>query len=395
MCDTMWTFEALDSLFFRDGRPMNAGESCWLESVFPPTGYTLQGAIRAAILDSVGADIKAFQEGKPCLWDGSSLNDEIGDGRNIGRLKLSGPFLGFKDTFLFPSPLDLVQQKESGKLGLLKPGTPALSDLASHPVKVPYIIGKGYKVVKEKYISRRVFESILNGEIPPSDSRVLVPLYGENEDLDTAALLFREYKVGLARDNATKQNKEGMLYVISKVRPTAELKICVKVSGVESGHQPGKDKLLLGKLGGEGKLALISVKEWKEEDVLPKAPSLQPVNGALRFKIVFTTSALMVEKGWLPKGFEECQSNGTAYWKGEVDSCKFSIISACIGKPVRICGWNLAERKPKALKFAIPAGSVYFCETSTEHGCDVLGLHGKHIGQETEYGFGHILIGKW
>jgi CRISPR-associated protein Cmr3 len=50
----LWRFTPLDTLFFRDGRPFNAGETVWLESLFPPSGRTLQGVIRSAIIEYSG-----------------------------------------------------------------------------------------------------------------------------------------------------------------------------------------------------------------------------------------------------------------------------------------------------------------------------------------------------
>jgi CRISPR-associated protein Cmr3 len=104
MTKRIWQFIAADSLFFGSGKPMNAGESAWIDSQFPPTGLTLQGAIRTAVLYCNDADIDAFTLGNPCLPDGGSLKEEIGyakklkkdneeDDKDLGALDLTGPFL--------------------------------------------------------------------------------------------------------------------------------------------------------------------------------------------------------------------------------------------------------------------------------------------------------------
>ncbi len=41
--------EPTEPLLFRTGRPFDAGENSYAETLFPPTPETLQGAIRAAI----------------------------------------------------------------------------------------------------------------------------------------------------------------------------------------------------------------------------------------------------------------------------------------------------------------------------------------------------------
>lgn len=55
----------------------------------------------------------------------------------------------------------------------------------------------------------------------------------------------------------------------------------------------------------------------------------------------------------------------------------------------------MQEWRPKPLRSFIPAGSVFFCEAEADQEEAVRTLHNSKIGQETEYGFGHILIGKW
>ena len=46
----IWRFRALDTLFFRDGTPFNMEETGVApQGVFPPSIFTLQGAIRAAM----------------------------------------------------------------------------------------------------------------------------------------------------------------------------------------------------------------------------------------------------------------------------------------------------------------------------------------------------------
>lgn len=50
-----WFFiEADDVLMFRDGRPFTAGESHVIQSLFPPSPLTLQGALRSYILNQAG-----------------------------------------------------------------------------------------------------------------------------------------------------------------------------------------------------------------------------------------------------------------------------------------------------------------------------------------------------
>ena len=40
--------EALDTLFFRDGKPFSMGEEVWADGVFPPSPSVIYGALRSA-----------------------------------------------------------------------------------------------------------------------------------------------------------------------------------------------------------------------------------------------------------------------------------------------------------------------------------------------------------
>jgi CRISPR/Cas system CMR-associated protein Cmr3 (group 5 of RAMP superfamily) len=42
----------IDTLFFRDGAPFNAGETGFIKSIFPPTPQTGYGFSRAALLNA-------------------------------------------------------------------------------------------------------------------------------------------------------------------------------------------------------------------------------------------------------------------------------------------------------------------------------------------------------
>ncbi|MDH3348452.1 MAG: hypothetical protein OEM02_10210 [Desulfobulbaceae bacterium] len=387
MGDSIWTFEAMDSLFFRDGKPMNAAESTWIESVFPPSGQTLQGAVRAAVLQYLGADIKAFQEGKPCLRDGSSLKEELGDHQTIGQLNLTGPFVCENGQPLFPAPFDVVRN-EFGNHELLKPApSPMESDLG--PVRYPVASDMGFKPLAGSYVSAEMLRHFLNGKLEYVKPGCFSPLYA-GEGGGGAPLTDREPKVGLARDNASRINEEGMLFAIAPVRPRKGVSLALKISGLKSSYYP--DEPFLQRLGGEGKMARI-----KTHGVLsvPKPGSLTVDNGRIRFKIVLTTPGRMPQDGWLPADFQKYQTSDYQVWRGREAGCSFDIISACLGKSLKIGGWDMAAKQSRPLINYVPAGSVYFCEANADQKEAILGLHNKKTGTCTQYGCGHMMIGTW
>lgn len=389
-----WRFNAADSLFFGAGKPMNAGESSWIDSQFPPTGLTLQGAIRTAVLYCTEADIKAFTYGDACLPDGGSLKTEIGDATKLGKLDLTGPFLHSNGELLFPAPLDLMsknksaekdgcdEKKESKHHALLKPANePTTCDLGK--LRLPAIQGTGYKISENCYVNHHDMAKLLNGE---TDGIKLISLFAENSK-DTA-LADKEPKIGLARNNKTRNYKEGMLFAIAPVRLRKDVSLHMRVQGIAPEHLP--QKAFLQKLGGEGKLVGISV---SHEDITIPIARIMLDGERVRFKLVFTQPALMPVDSWLPKDFVQSAEKNS--WTGQLNSCQIIILSACIGKPVKLGGWDLKQHQSKTHQAYIPAGSVYFCEAQAKDHESILKLHDTKLGDNCEYGFGHVLVGRW
>lgn len=386
---TLWKFQALDTLFFRDSRPMNAGETVWIESQFPPTGRTLQGAIRTAILNHLGVTYQAFLNEK----EPHPLKTEIGDADSLGKLSLTGPIVFNKDLPYFPVPLDLVHRQEKGEQGyaFLKPADlPTWSDLGNVRFpQLPQDAKPGFKPLSGYYVDKIGMEELLNGHINSNFSSHLSPLV--SSDRDDGPLICREPKIGLARENLKKTAKKGNLYATAPVRPADGVQITVKVEGLNDSYSPSGT--FIQRLGGEGKMAAVSVapSDWQ----LPKVQIHEDEN-VIRFKIVCITPTHMPGAHWLPVAdCERSESENGIFWKINALGATFSIISACIGKPFRQGGWNHASRFPRPLHSLVPAGSVYFCQADKSQKNNILALHGKKLGRQTEYGFGLVLVGRW
>lgn len=298
----LWQFEALDRLFFRDGRPFNAGEMAWVESQFPPTGQTLQGAVRTAVLAHLGADFKAFGKGWPCVDDGKggwrSLKKELGDASSsLGKLDLTGPFVLKGGELMFPAPLDLV--KTGSKLGLLcvDPDRAVECDLGRVCLpRAPDPDDRDVKTQEGKYLTYAAMEGYLAGTVAgvkgPANHEdtgaTLWPLLAHAAR--AAALADREPKIGLERNDETRVSEEGMLYSIAFIRPREEISLGICVAGLDGPHVGER----LQALGGEGKLAGICVglqPQW------PTMPAMEVRDGTLRFKLVLTTPALWEAEG--------------------------------------------------------------------------------------------------
>ena len=91
------TFEPLDSLFFREAKPFNAGEGGFLDSQFPPPAQTLSGAIRSAIGEANGID-----------WKDTTAVTALLGMPNDPTLSFAGPYLFKEGQRLYPVPLNLL-----------------------------------------------------------------------------------------------------------------------------------------------------------------------------------------------------------------------------------------------------------------------------------------------
>src|SRR5260221_3202996 len=109
--------EPTEPLLFRTGRPFNAGENNFAETIFPPTPETLQGALRAMIAaqwgkartDKVRTINEIFNEDTVVRLIGRRVNDH-----NIyGQFRITGLTLGKRNKNIverfFPAPSHIIR----------------------------------------------------------------------------------------------------------------------------------------------------------------------------------------------------------------------------------------------------------------------------------------------
>jgi CRISPR-associated protein Cmr3 len=366
-----WRFTALDTLFFRESRPMEAIGGAQLQSVFPPPARTLIGAIRTAVGQAHEVDWNAYASDK-----NAPLRAIIGSPESLGPLSFAGPFLLKDNERLYPVPLALLQASvPSTKAGVaftrLAPSKVAtISDLGKLRLPTKRDVLAGAKPMENASITAAGLQAFLSGGMP--DAKAIIP----NDELYDS-----EERLGIGRDNGKRTVQEGLLYQTNHVRPKHDVAIGIVVKGLATDNVPETGTT---RLGAEGRLA-----SWQREAIkpLPAAKS----NGE-RIMLLLLTHARF-QQGWLPDGFAEVTiENGQTVWDGEIQGVKLRLISAVVGKPLREGGWDLVNRMPRPMESLVPAGSCYFFE---KIGGDVDKLHGLQIGLDTDHGRGEIAIGTW
>ena len=361
-----------DTLFFRGGMPFTMGAESWTEIIFPPNPSTLYGAIRTWLIFAKGS-LKDFKEGR--------FKEELGMPKtnNLdikGSLKIKGPIL-LKGELLFPSPLDLLKNKENKRDNILEFLTfSEKPDIFISDYQMDGILlwkGVGHMEEAEGYITAIYLGDYLSG-------RKSLRLTEKDE------LYIVESKIGIARNRVTKTTVKGHLYHVPMIRLKDEklrgdVSIAVWIEGVEDVPESG-----IIQIGGEGKTAKI---EKMESDLLQEIEDTS-LNLNNKLFIVYLATPAIFEKGYLPKWIDENS------FEGSYCGINLKLISCAIGKYRLIGGWDMAENKPKPMRRAVPAGSVYYFQilddSDVQKVKDV--FHFKNISDiYPEEGYGLTFIG--
>jgi CRISPR-associated protein Cmr3 len=338
--------EPQDVLFLRDGTPFGVvGAQHPAPSIFPPNPSTFYGALRAAIIQRNGLTFQAFSAG--AIAD-AALRAVVGDPANFGSLAVTGialvrrPREEAKVEWLLPAPADLVEDREAGQRRLLRPvsGTDEAGANFPHPrLEWPAPGGDWEATAPVRtaggYLEGRNLEQYLCGETPA-------------EMVNQENVVRREWRIGIGRERS-KTTTEGRLFQMEYIRLREELGFLVEVQG-EDGKLPGQGWL---RLGGDGRA--VTYRRVEKEMHYPMEAVAESVATRRQFRVVLLTPAVF-KKGWLPD-FVEAPT-----LEGSLAGLKVRLLSAALPHRRAISGWDIQKRYHKPLRYAVPAGAVYFCE---------------------------------
>ncbi|NLO90105.1 MAG: type III-B CRISPR module-associated protein Cmr3 [Clostridia bacterium] len=360
-----WDFRFLDTCFFREAVPFNAGEGGYssVEGTFPPYITTLQGAVRT----SLAAERGWSPGGKEADWP-----QELGGPGDTGVLSFRGPYLFGEGKPYYPAPLMLIKVKEG--FSRLIPGEAVECDLGKVRLPRPKDAGvEGIKTLEGYFINKESLEKVLSGGVPSEKDVVSLDYFCEKEP-----------RVGIELENETRKAKEGQLYNIVHTRPKKYTSVSVYVGGIPSEWRPAQRRIV--PVGGEARLADVEVNESAPNSIIPSMPSIKPEkDGKVRFTVTLITP------GWYGEDAEKIKEvikNGPPGVPGQ-------CVSACIGKAVYIGGWDMANCEPRPLVAALPPGSLWFFEAEEKDLERLKELHGSCISPRDNCGFGQVIIGKW
>lgn len=380
----VWCFDALDTFFFKESRPLEAVGGAQLNSSFPPPARTLVGAIRTVLGDAYGVNWPHYV---------SNANDPLralmGSPDDLAPLSMQGPYLLHKGERLFPAPLILLKaaansvSAEPVRFTRLRP-----SDKASHCdlgwVRLPLkqnVALLGAAPVENCWLTAKGFQAVLQGKEPqPGDLKTTQELFATEE------------RLGIARDAHTKRPLDGLLYQTRHIRPHTDTALAMTVCGLDTAAFKNLPSQGVARLGAEGRLSA-----WSRH--IPQALPVVAVQG--QQLMLCTLTPTQFKQGWLPDGFEPITSDAHGkplqVWHGQLAGKPARLVSVVTGKPVREGGWDMSQHKPRVLQGMVAAGSCYFFELDSAADARHVAqaMHGAQWGQETQWGRGQIAVGVW
>lgn len=390
MTQSLWRFQAVDSWFFKESRPMESIGNSELNSVFPPPARTVAGAIRAAIAKFNNVDWSKYS-------NDLELAAQLGNSDNFGSLHIKALYLSLQDEEgnwhrLYPVPLNVVALKDQ-KLNSrhrLRVGKPIACDLGES-VCMP-TVDKEIRAEKTIYLTdywlkAASFFKVLQGDIPKTE-----------EFIRTDDLLQIEPRLGIAINQQRRTVEPQKLYQTRHIRPRTNLAISVEIDGLTPEIQPKQGVI---RLGAEGRGSTFNVIHQQKLALLPK-PNLFE-NDYLQGLMLVLLSPLQqdyTEKYSPLPGFKQNTHQGITVWKGLINGIALTLYSAVLGRTQREGGWDLIKQQPRPVQSFIPAGSVFYC--TVDNGDIATALSKLHLYQldanpdsDKALGRGLLAAGLW
>jgi len=363
--------DAIDTLFFRDGKPFSMREETWADGMFPPNPTVIRGALRSLWFSQSPKAFQNFKNGGPDPTDALSINGIALRRKTNGNVE-----------DLLPAPKDMVitnPDLKQAELLSIKESQNTLASSLPLASQFTYLGSEKVAAIESAFVDKNSFLRYLN-------------LQGKFQITSIEDIITSEPKVGIGRNNISLTTEEGQLYRVDMKRlqtnlgpDAANITILVDFDNLEI---PETGFL---KLGGEGKV----VSYQKADSFLPDHQF--GLNESKCFKLVLLTLAIF-EKGWKAKWMEDSTA-----MKERLGDLKIELVAAAIGGKQAVSGFDMKTRKDKETKYVVPAGSVYVLKILNEN-LDKQAVEEKlrqafksPVSDDTEYnkqGFGVAVIGR-
>lgn len=322
-----------DTLFFRDGRPMDAAAR---PSSGVPMPQTLAGAVRTFLLTRAGCDFKTLRSelqdnglGFPDAAAKAAPDNQAG-ARAVADMFVRGPWFARGDGPLVPVPGSLRQTEPPDPVQ--SPTYLQLRPFAGHlpgwhpkePGMLPLWTYEKHalRALKRHYLTPDGLKRFLRGEAVSGA-----------EIVDADDLFDFDQRVGIAMEPGTFTTAEGQLYALSLLALKPDVTLYAELWAAQDALALLPTGAAPVALGGENRRVLLERLphpfDW------PRATT--GGNGRM---LLMTTPGLFRERPWCPPGLEP--------------------LSAAVPGYDAVSGWDLVRGGPKPNRFAAAAGSVWF-----------------------------------
>ncbi len=353
-----------DLLFFRDAKPMAAGEG-YGNGCNMPMPNILHSAIRSALLKQNGS--------LPDVKKTSQHSKDKDKKRKIGLDKFGS--LQVKNLFtyhekyglLFPVPNDVLN---AGDKKLVVTQLKKISDNVVCPVSIvppnkDRISGLWTETQLMAYIAA-CYEPEIN----------FTPV-------NQAEVWQEEWRVGIGINPESNSTMEGQLYAGAYMRMNDNAGFAAEVS--INDKEGDFDDLMHIHFGGEKKLASIQMRK----NIFPEWNCGQHENGTI-VKWNLLTPAIFAN-GTLPGWIENSRVMLQPKSDGKKIAIDAKLLCCSAGSPSIFSGWDVIDQQAKPSLFAVQSGAVYYfeCATPKDAECLAVALHGKNRSDMlSEQGFG-------
>ncbi len=383
--------EPVDVWLFRDGRPFVAGEAHRARSIFPPTPYTLQGAIRAKVLFDASVDLMEYAH--QSSEAARELARRIGaPGRGYGQLRITGPVLARSTngqvTLYYPVPADMVKipaENDGETTDTVKITATTLQPLGKDFMMEDFSDIRA-PALQFLWAPRFHIESV-GGWIAASDFEK----YLANSGKDFQVTIYRnsfffqtERRVGIQINPDRLTTEEGRIYHADFLRFTPGTSLVVQIAGIE----PFAPRTGYLQLGGEARAAYYTVEQQPLSGWFLNRSVLNNATFSGRFKMIFLTPAYF-RHGWHPED-----------WSTFFQNASVRCVGAAIPGTQMIGGAVVDDRRRSrnfertAYRF-LPAGSVLFFEADqpiSYNGQPITETPEDSDGDLQHIGFGSVVI---
>lgn len=368
---------AVDTLFFRDGRPFNQDDDGLSEagSLFPPPPWPLAGALRAGFARKVGWTGETSWQGCNVDQEGRAVLDALGDGpTDTGNLRFWPLQLALFDTkrgalrdvdsdqsdfrALWPCPFNLRRRDFEPWEETKRPNAPSpwvRDALAARPhidTRLQDNRGPGFSLLDLDTSEPQSYRPSTGYWIHPEGLKAYLggetPLPSAEQYLhDIAGRVATEIRIGQQRGHDDRLAIQGMLYSAGHKRLPDDLALLLTVEIDEAtsplAHRDPADML---PLGGQGRMA-----SWAAVDPPDAIKTLEPnffhADTDWHYYSILLLSPTSLDKGSDGKGLG-------------VDDFPGEWIAACHDRPTTFAGWHYGRPEGRRHRRYFQPGSVFF-----------------------------------